>query len=37
MERYFAGLETDVAMQQRVEHSLWREAWLITHREMLLS
>jgi Ser/Thr protein kinase RdoA (MazF antagonist) len=36
LERYFAGLETDVAIQRRVEHSLWREVWLIAHREMLL-
>ena len=36
MERYFAGLETDVTMQQRAEHTLWRETWLVTHREMLL-
>ena len=36
MERYFAGLETDVTMQKRVEHSLWREAWLLTQREVLL-
>src|SRR5215469_985376 len=26
--RYFAGLETDDRMQDRVKHSLWREAWL---------
>ncbi len=36
MGRYFAGRETDATMQQRVEHSLWREAWLIAHRETLL-
>ncbi len=36
MERYFAGLETDAAIQQRAEHSLWREGWLVAHREMLL-
>ncbi|MEO6890566.1 MAG: phosphotransferase [Ktedonobacteraceae bacterium] len=35
MGRYSAGLETDVRLQERVEHSLWREAWLLTHREML--
>jgi len=23
-------------MQKRVEHSLWREAWLIANRELLL-
>lgn len=36
MERYFAGLETDATMQKRAEHSLWREAWLVAYREMLL-
>ncbi len=36
MHRYFAGLETDVEMQERVEHSLWREAWLLASREVLL-
>lgn len=36
MGRYFAGLEIDATMQERVEHSLWREAWLTTNREMLL-
>lgn len=36
MARYFAGRETDTTMQQRVEHSLWREAWLVAHRERLL-
>lgn len=36
IERYFAGMETDATMQERAEHSLWREAWLITHRERLL-
>ena len=36
MARYFAGRETDATMQQRVEHSLWREAWLIAHHETLL-
>ncbi len=35
MERYFAGLEADATMQKREEHSLWREAWLAAHREML--
>jgi homoserine kinase type II len=35
MGRYFAGLETDTTMQKRAEHSLWREAWLLTHGEML--
>lgn len=36
MGRYFAGRETDATMRQRVEHSLWREAWLVAHRETLL-
>jgi homoserine kinase type II len=36
MGRYFAGLETNAIMQKRAEHSLWREAWLLAHDEMLL-
>jgi homoserine kinase type II len=36
MGRYFAGLETEATMQQRVEHSLWREAWLVSHSALLL-
>lgn len=36
MGRYFAGLETDTRMQERVQHSLWREAWLSAHRETLV-
>jgi homoserine kinase type II len=36
MGRYFAGRETDATMQQRVEHALWRETWLVAHRETLL-
>jgi homoserine kinase type II len=36
MERYFSGLETDATMQKRVEHSLWREEWLVVHNKMLL-
>ncbi len=36
MGRYFAGLETDTRMQERVKHSLWREAWLSANRETLL-
>src|SRR5579863_3072319 len=36
LARYFAGLETDTTILARVEHSLWREAWLVAHREMLL-
>jgi homoserine kinase type II len=36
MGRYFSGLETDITMQKRVEHSLWREEWLVVHNKMLL-
>jgi len=36
MARYFSGRETVATMQQRVEHSLWREAWLVANRETLL-
>jgi len=36
MGRYFAGLETDPRMQDRVSHSFWREAWLSAHQEILL-
>ncbi|HEY5001876.1 MAG TPA: phosphotransferase [Ktedonobacteraceae bacterium] len=36
MGRYFSGLETDATMQGRIEHSLWREEWLVAHNEMLL-
>ena len=36
MGRYFSGLETDITMQRRVEHSLWREEWLVAHKKMLL-
>ncbi len=34
--RYFSGLETDITIQRRVEHSLWREEWLVAHKKMLL-
>lgn len=33
---YMAGLETDATMQDRVQHSLWREAWLSAHQEKLV-
>jgi homoserine kinase type II len=36
MERYFSGLETDSTIQRRIEHSIWREEWLIARNEMLL-
>ena len=36
MGRYLAGLETDSHMQGRVQHSLWREAWLSVHQETLV-
>lgn len=32
---YLAGKETDARMQKRVQHSLWREAWLSTHQQKL--
>lgn len=34
--RYLAGMETTTRIQRRVEHTLWREAWLSMHRETLL-
>jgi homoserine kinase type II len=34
--RYLAGMETEGRMQRRVEHSLWREAWLSAHQQTLL-
>ena len=34
--RYLAGLESDARIQDRVEHSLWRESWLSANRETLL-
>src|SRR5581483_1088240 len=35
MGRYFAGMETDVRMQEQAERALWREAWLLTSGETL--
>ncbi len=34
--RYIAGLETDARIQDRVRHSLWREAWLSANQETLV-
>jgi homoserine kinase type II len=34
--RYLAGMETETRMQRRVEHSLWREAWVSVHQKTLL-
>jgi homoserine kinase type II len=34
--RYLAGMEDKVRMHRRVEHSLWREAWLSAHQNRLL-
>jgi homoserine kinase type II len=36
MGRYLAGMETEIRMQARVRHSLWREAWLSAHQKTLL-
>lgn len=36
MGRYLAGLETEKTVQERVQHSLWRERWLQANRETLL-
>lgn len=36
MGRYFAGMETQARIWQRVEHSLWREAWVSLHQKILL-
>ncbi len=33
--RYLAGLETKELIRERVQHSLWREAWLVANGEML--
>jgi homoserine kinase type II len=33
--RYLAGLETQGHMRRRIEHTLWREAWISVHQEML--
>lgn len=35
MGRYFAGMETDVRMQEEMEQALWRQAWLLTSGETL--
>lgn len=35
--RYLAGEETEMRMRGRIEHTLWREAWIAAHRETLLS
>ncbi|HET8843646.1 MAG TPA: phosphotransferase [Ktedonobacteraceae bacterium] len=34
--RYLAGLETKETVQKRVQHSLWREAWLVANGETLV-
>jgi homoserine kinase type II len=36
MGRYLAGLESAQTIQERVRHSLWREAWLMANRETLV-
>ncbi|HEX4714127.1 MAG TPA: hypothetical protein VH164_04280, partial [Ktedonobacteraceae bacterium] len=36
MGRYLAGLESAQTIQERVRHSLWREAWLLANRETLV-
>ncbi len=36
MGRYMAGLETDARIQDRVQHSLWRDAWLVANQEKLV-
>ncbi len=36
MGRYFAGLETDARMRDRVQHSFWRESWLSANQQTLL-
>lgn len=36
MGRYMAGLETGARIQDRVQHSLWREAWLSTNGDKLV-
>lgn len=36
MGRYLAGLESTKTLQERVQHSLWREAWLSANSETLL-
>lgn len=34
--RYLAGLETEQTLLGRVQHSLWREDWLLAQRETLM-
>lgn len=34
--RYLAGMEDEARMHGRVEHSLWREAWVSAHQNVLL-
>lgn len=36
MGRYLAGLESEKTLQERVQHSLWREAWLLANRATLV-
>ena len=36
MGRYMAGLETEAHIQKRVQHSLWREAWLLANQDTLV-
>ncbi len=36
MGRYMTGLGTDAGIQNRVRHSLWREAWLSANQEKLV-
>ncbi len=36
MGRYLAGLETMQTVQERAQHSLWRETWLLANRERLV-
>ena len=31
-----AGLETEAHIQKRVQHSLWREAWLLANQDTLV-
>jgi len=34
--RYLAGLETEQTLQMRLQHSLWREAWLVENGKRLV-
>jgi len=34
--RYLAGEETESRLRRRIEHTLWREAWIAAHQETLL-